>query len=91
MVEDEKRIVIIGTNKFNGGDVVGKALEPSMGCLLKTLEGFVEPTYKFGMRRIYKGCRLLAINGFLKRTIEKHIFDIKLVNRLVTGHNKAEN
>ena len=72
-------------------DVVGKALEPSTGCLLKAVEGFVEPTYKFGTRRIYKAYRLMAITSFLQRTMEKRVFDIELVNRTVTGHSKAEN
>ena len=58
----------------------GEAWKPSSWGLFKTVERFLKKTYMSWKGWIFKTQRLLAIDSFLKGTMEESIFNIKLVN-----------
>ena len=58
----------------------GEALKPSSWGLFKTVERFLKKTYMSWKGWIFKTQRLLAVDSFLKGTMEESIFNIKLVN-----------
>ena len=62
--------------KTNSLNIGGKALKPSPRGLFKTVERFLKKTDMIRRRGILKTKRLLTIYCFLKRTMEKGIFNI---------------
>jgi hypothetical protein len=78
-------------SETNGLNICGETLKPSPRSLFKIIEGFLKKTDMIGGRGVLKTERLLIINCFLKRTMEKVIFDIKLVNGPGRGDCYTEN
>jgi hypothetical protein len=80
MVVCKERGIRFGGKETNGAGMVGKPLKPSTGCLFKTIERLLKFANMGGKTRVNKTRGLLAIDIFGEITMEKSVFDIKLVD-----------
>jgi len=71
--------------------VGGETLKPSPRGLFETVQRFLKKTDMIRGSRIFEAKRLLTVDCFMKRTMKKSIFDIKLVNRPGGGSGDAKN
>jgi hypothetical protein len=71
--------------------VGGETLKPSPRGLFETVQRFLKKTDMIRCSRVFKTKRLLTIDCFVKRTMEKSIFNIELVNRPGRGCGYAKN
>jgi hypothetical protein len=78
-------------SETNGLNIGRETLKPSPWSLFETIERFLKKTNMIRSRGILKTKRLLTVNCFLKRAMEKSIFDIKLVNRPRRRDNYTKN
>jgi hypothetical protein len=76
----KERGIRFGGKETNGAGMVGKPLKPSTGCLFNTIERLLKFANMGGKTRVNKTRGFLAIDIFGEVTMEKGVFDIKLVD-----------
>jgi len=90
-VINKKRSVSKRRSKTYGLYVGGETLKPSPRGLFETIQRFLKKTDMIRCSRDFETKRLLTIDCFVKRTMEKGIFYIELVNRPGRGCGYAKN
>lgn len=90
-LENEQRGVEQGSYKADGTKEVSKTLIPRSRGLFQVVEGFVKMTNIGRTRGINEPHQLLTKDGFIKMTVEKCVFDVKLVYGPRVRSRNAEN
>lgn len=80
-MKNEEGHVGDGSHKSDGANIRGKSLVPSMRCMFKAIQGFVETTNVVRESKVDKTERVLTVHRFIKSAMEKGVLDIELVNQ----------